>query len=225
MVRVGVLALQGAFREHLLMLGSLGAEARKVTRPQHLDGLDAIVLPGGESTAMVRIASGTDLFAHLRERIAHGLPVFGTCAGLILLADRLSDDSLGGYERLGGLDITVARNAYGRQGESFTAGLSVEGCDSSFKGTFIRAPQIIDFAPGTEVLARHEDRPVFVRQGNVWGASFHPELGGDLRIHAEFLRNVTATVTTPAAAVLPRSGAARGSLRGRLRPAVPVPGS
>ena len=192
MVRVGVLALQGAFREHLLMLGSLGVDSRKVTRSEHLSGLDAIILPGGESTAMVRIAAGTDLFCRLRESIAAGLPVFGTCAGLILLADRLSDDSLGGYERLGGLDITVARNAYGRQRESFTAALHIEGFARTFDGTFIRAPQILDISPTTEVLARCEGRPVLVRQGNVWAGSFHPELGGDLRLHAAFLQHVGA---------------------------------
>lgn len=192
MVRVGVLALQGAFRKHLLMLGSLGVDSRKVTRSEHLSGLDAIILPGGESTAMVRVAAGTDLFCRLRESIAAGLPVFGTCAGLILLADRLSDDSLGGYERLGGLDITVARNAYGRQRESFTAALSIEGFAWTFDGTFIRAPQILDISPTTEVLARCEGRPVLVRQGNVWAGSFHPELGGDLRLHAAFLQHVGA---------------------------------
>ena len=192
MVRVGVLALQGAFREHLLMLGSLGVDSRKVTRSEHLSGLDAIILPGGESTAMVRVAAGTDLFCRLRESVAAGLPVFGTCAGLILLADRLSDDSLGGYERLGGLDITVARNAYGRQRESFTAALSIEGFARTFDGTFIRAPQILDISPTTEVLARCEGRPVLVRQGNVWAGSFHPELGGDLRLHAAFLQHVGA---------------------------------
>jgi 5'-phosphate synthase pdxT subunit len=192
MVRVGVLALQGAFREHLLMLGSLGVDSRKVTRSEHLSDLDAIILPGGESTAMVRVAAGTDLFCRLRESIAAGLPVFGTCAGLILLADRLSDDSLGGYERLGGLDITVARNAYGRQRESFTAALHIEGFARTFDGTFIRAPQILDISPTTEVLARCEGRPVLVRQGNVWAGSFHPELGGDLRLHAAFLQHVGA---------------------------------
>ena len=191
-MRVGVLSLQGAFREHLLMLGSLGVDSRKVTRSEHLSDLDAIILPGGESTAMVRVAAGTDLFCRLRESIAAGLPVFGTCAGLILLADRLSDDSLGGYERLGGLDITVARNAYGRQRESFTAALHIEGFARTFDGTFIRAPQILDISPTTEVLARCEGRPVLVRQGNVWAGSFHPELGGDLRLHAAFLQHVGA---------------------------------
>lgn len=194
MVTLGVLALQGAFREHLAMLGSLGAKARKVTRVEHLDGLDGIILPGGESTAMVRIAAGTGLFDALRTRITEELPVFGTCAGLILLADRLTDDSLGGYDRLGGLDVSVARNAYGRQRESFVAPLQVSGLDEPFDGTFIRAPRIVDWGTGTEVLARHEDSPVLVRQGNVWGGSFHPELGGDLRIHAEFLHHLGAVV-------------------------------
>lgn len=194
MVRVGVLALQGAFREHLAVLGSLGVESRKVTRSEHLTDLDAVVLPGGESTAMVRIADGTDLFPELRARIDAGLPVFGTCAGLILLADRLSDDSLGGYGRLGGLDITVARNAYGRQRESFTAPLTISGIDDSFDGTFIRAPQIVETGSDVEELATHHGRPVLVRQGHVWGASFHPELGGDARLHALFLHHLGAAV-------------------------------
>lgn len=191
-MRVGVLALQGAFREHLLMLGSLGVDTLKVTKSEHLAGLDALILPGGESTAIVRIAAGTDLFATLRERMADGLPVFGTCAGLILLADRLSDDSLGGYDRLVGLDVTVARNAYGRQRESFTTPLTVRGLDEPVEGTFIRAPQILELGPGTEVLSRHDNVPVLVRQGSVWGASFHPELGTDGRIHAEFLHQLGA---------------------------------
>ena len=143
---------------------------------------------------MVRIAAGMDLFAKLRERMSCGLPVFGTCAGLILLADRLSDDSLGGYDRLGGLDVTVARNAYGRQRESFTAPLVVRGLDEPVEGTFIRAPQILELGPDAEVLARYDDVPVLVRQGSVWGASFHPELGTDLRIHEQFLHHLGAAV-------------------------------
>ena len=193
-MRVGVLALQGAFREHLLMLGSLGVDTLKITRSEHLVGIDALILPGGESTAMVRIAAGTDLFATLRERMPSGLPVFGTCAGLILLSDRLSDDSLGGFDRLGGLDITVARNAYGRQRESFTTPLTVQGLDEPVAGTFIRAPQILDLGPEVEVLASHNDTPVLVRQGAIWGASFHTELGTDGRIHAEFLHHLGAAV-------------------------------
>lgn len=192
MVRIGVLSLQGAFREHLAMLGSLGVEARKVARVEHLECLDGVILPGGESTAMVRIAAGTGLFDALRPRITEGLPVFGTCAGLILLADRLTDGSLGGYERLGGLNVSVARNAYGGQRESFVAALQVNGLEQSFDGTFIRAPRILDCGTGAEVLARYEGVPVLVRQGNIWAGSFHPELGGDRRIHAEFLHHLGA---------------------------------
>lgn len=194
MVRVGVLALQGAFREHLSALDFLGAETRRVTRPEHLSGLDAIVLPGGESSAMVRLAAGTGLFPVLGRTIRAGLPTFGTCAGLILLADRLGDDSLDGYDRLGGLDVTVARNAYGRQRESFSAPVAITGLRGDFTATFIRAPRILDCGPGVEILARHDGHPVLVRAANVWGASFHPELGEDLRIHAEFLHRLGAAV-------------------------------
>lgn len=186
-MRVGVLALQGAFREHLSMLGSLGVETLKVTLPEHLTEIDAIVLPGGESTAMVRIAEGVGLFEPLSTLVHEGLPTFGTCAGLILLADRLTDDSLGGYQRLGGLDITVRRNAYGGQLASFVAPLSISGIEGEFPAPFIRAPQIVD-AGSAEVLARHEDRPVLVRQGHIWAAAFHPELGQDPRIHRHFLQ-------------------------------------
>lgn len=189
MVTVGVLALQGAFREHLTVLGSLGVETRRVTRPEHLPGLDGIVLPGGESSAMVRLAAPTGLFGRLGEEIRDGLPTFGTCAGLILLADRLTDDSLAGFDRLGGLDVTVARNAYGRQRESFVAPLTIAGMTPDFDGTFIRAPQIVETG-SAEVLATHHGRPALVRQGRVWGASFHPELGPDTRLHAEFVRGL-----------------------------------
>lgn len=195
---LGVLALQGAFREHLLMLRSLGVEARTVTRAEHLQGLAGIILPGGESTAMVRLAANTDLFPVLRSAIREGLPVLGTCAGLILLADRLTDDSLAGYERLGGLDITVERNAYGRQRDSFITPLAITGLDAPFESTFIRAPQIIDWGPDVETLAAHAGVPVLIRQGSVWGVSFHPELGGDSRIHEQFLSSLSAAAPGPA---------------------------
>ena len=193
-MRVGVLSLQGAFREHLGVLDSLEVSSRKVTRPEHLDGLDSIIVPGGESSAMVRIAAGTGLFPALSERISAGLPVFGTCAGLILLADRLTDDSLAGFDRLGGLDVTVSRNAYGRQRESFGAPVRITGDDEDFAATFIRAPQIVGLGAGVEVLGTHSGTPVLVRQRNVWGASFHPELGTDTRIHEEFLHSLGAAV-------------------------------
>ncbi|TSI18804.1 pyridoxal 5'-phosphate synthase glutaminase subunit PdxT [Brevibacterium aurantiacum] len=193
-MRVGVLSLQGAFREHLAVLDSLGVATRKVTRPEHLENIDSIILPGGESSAMVRIAATTELFPVLGEKISAGLPVFGTCAGLILLADRLTDASLDGFDRLGGLDVTVARNAYGRQRESFCAPVQVTGLDGAFDATFIRAPQILDLGTGVEVLSKYAAVPVLVRQGNIWGGSFHPELGSDMRIHEEFLHSLGATV-------------------------------
>lgn len=193
-MRVGVLSLQGAFREHLGVLDSLGVASRKVTRPEHLENIDSIILPGGESSAMVRIAATTGLFPALAEKISAGLPVFGTCAGLILLADRLTDDSLDGFDRLGGLDVTVARNAYGRQRESFCAPVDVTGLDGAFEATFIRAPQILSLGTDVEVLSEHAEVPVLVRQGNIWGGSFHPELGTDTRIHEEFLHSLGVTV-------------------------------
>lgn len=193
-MRVGVLSLQGAFREHLGVLDSLGAASRKVTRPEHLESIDSIILPGGESSAMVRIAATTGLFPALEEKISAGLPVFGTCAGLILLADRLTDDSLDGFDRLGGLDVAVARNAYGRQRESFCAPVHVTGLDGAFEATFIRAPQILSLGTDVEVLSEYAKVPVLVRQDNIWGGSFHPELGTDTRIHEEFLHSLGATV-------------------------------
>ena len=156
-MRVGVLSLQGAFREHLGVLDSLGADSCKVTRPEHLENIDSIILPGGESSAMVRIAATTELFPALGEKISAGLPVFGTCAGLILLADRLTDASLDGFDRLGGLDVTVARNAYGRQRESFRAPVQVTGLDGAFDATFIRAPQILDLGTDVDVLSEYAD--------------------------------------------------------------------
>ncbi|WP_231446938.1 pyridoxal 5'-phosphate synthase glutaminase subunit PdxT [Brevibacterium zhoupengii] len=193
-MRVGVLSLQGAFREHLGVLDSLGVSSCKVTRPEHLESIDLLIVPGGESSAMVRIAAGTGIFPILSDKIQAGLPVFGTCAGLILLADRLTDDSLDGFDRLGGLDVTVARNAYGRQRESFSAPVHVNGFADDFEATFIRAPQIIEHGDSVEVLAEHDGSPVLVRQGNIWGGSFHPELGADTRIHKEFLHSLGVTV-------------------------------
>ena len=193
-MRVGVLSLQGAFREHLSVLDSLGVSACKVTGPEQLDDIDAIILPGGESSAMVRIAATSGLFPALGDQIRAGLPAFGTCAGLILLADRLMDDSLDGFDRLGGLDVTVARNAYGRQQDSFFAPIDITGFDEEFGASFIRAPQILDVGHKVDVLAEYEGAPVLVRQDNVWGGSFHPELGPDTRIHEEFLRSCHVTV-------------------------------
>ena len=191
---VGVLALQGDVREHLRVLASLGAEAVGVRRVAELERCDGLVLPGGESTTMVKLARTVGLLEPLRERIAAGLPTFGTCAGMILLADRLLD-AAPGQETLGGLDAVVRRNAFGRQVDSFEG---VAACAPSwaaafdFPATFIRAPWVEKVGAGVEVVAtvpvgEGEDRIVAVREGAVLATSFHPEVTGDDRIHRLFL--------------------------------------
>ncbi len=188
---VGVLALQGDVREHLRVLTSLGALATAVRRQAELQALDGLVIPGGESTTMFKLARTFDLFEPLRQRIKEGLPVFGTCAGMILLADRIVDGAPD-QETLGGLDITVRRNAFGRQVDSFEGDLSLEGLAEPVHAIFIRAPWVEETGPGVEVLGRVEDgatagRIVAVRQGPLMATSFHPEVGGDDRVHRLFL--------------------------------------
>jgi len=193
-VKVGILALQGAFREHREMLDALGVEAVDVRTPQELSGLDAIFLPGGESTTMGKLLDTSGLREPLHAALHDGLAAFGTCAGLILLASRVLD-GLAGQQPLAVLDCTVRRNAYGRQIASFEASLDVEGLPSwhggPFPGVFIRAPGVEQVGSAVDVLAAHEDRPVLLRQGRVWAATFHPELSGDLRLHERFLQEVT----------------------------------
>jgi 5'-phosphate synthase pdxT subunit len=180
--RIGILALQGDVREHADALRDVGAEPVEVRLPRDLVGLDALILPGGESTTMRRLI---DLYG-LREPIvalAHGgAPVYGTCAGMILLADRIAD---GDEPVLRLLDITVERNAYGRQLDSFEADLSIPSLgDEPLHGVFIRAPVVSQVGPDVEVLARDDDgRPIAVRQGRVMATAFHPELTGDRRLH------------------------------------------
>jgi 5'-phosphate synthase pdxT subunit len=160
-----------------------------VRLPEDLQGLDGIVLPGGESTTMTMLMERMGLLESVREAVAGGLPTFGTCAGMILLANRITD-GLPQQEGLQALDIAVRRNGYGRQLDSFEAELDVNGLEGGpFPGVFIRAP-VVEDAGSTEVLASHEGRPVAVRQGTVMGLAFHPELSGDLRLHREFLRLV-----------------------------------
>ena len=187
---VGVLALQGDVREHLRVLDSLGVRGIAVRRPRELAACHALILPGGESTTMAKLARTFDLFVPLRERIAGGLPVLGTCAGMILLADRILDGAHD-QETFGGLDITVRRNAFGRQVDSFEGPVHVRGLDAPVHGVFIRAPWVEDAGPGVEVLARlDEGRIVAVQQGPLLATSFHPEVGPDLadsRIHALFV--------------------------------------
>jgi 5'-phosphate synthase pdxT subunit len=186
-VKVGVLALQGAFREHREVLGALDVEAVEVRTPAALGALDALILPGGESTTMSQLLDSSGVRAPLAERLADGLPVLGTCAGMILLAREVVDGRPD-QESFGAIDVAVRRNAYGRQRDSFEADLSVDAlAGGPFPGVFIRAPRIESVGEGVEVLAVHEGVPVLARQGAVVVTSFHPELSGDLRLHEWFL--------------------------------------
>ncbi|MDQ3166371.1 MAG: pyridoxal 5'-phosphate synthase glutaminase subunit PdxT [Actinomycetota bacterium] len=189
--RVGVLALQGDVREHVRMVESAGALATTVRRPSELGGIDAMVLPGGESTTMHKLAVVFEVFEPLRERIASGMPTFGTCAGMILLADRI-EGGIAGQETFGGIDMTVRRNAFGRQVDSFEADVVFEHLDEIVHAFFIRAPWVEKVGRDTEVLARVEGgdadgRIVAVRQGHLVATSFHPELTGDDRVHRYFV--------------------------------------
>lgn len=188
---IGVLALQGDVREHLRMLTGAGATALPVRRREELDRVDGLIVPGGESTTMHKLAVAFELFEPLRERIRGGMPAFGTCAGMILLADRI-EGGIVGQETLGGLDITVRRNAFGRQVDSFEADLDFAAFDSPFHAVLIRAPWVEKVGDGVEVLARIEagadaGRIVAVRQGPVLATSFHPEISGDDRLHRFFV--------------------------------------
>ncbi|MEU7009310.1 MULTISPECIES: pyridoxal 5'-phosphate synthase glutaminase subunit PdxT [unclassified Streptomyces] len=184
---IGVLALQGDVREHLIALAAADAVARPVRRPEELAEVDGLVIPGGESTTISKLAELFGLMEPLRERIAAGLPVYGTCAGLIMLADKILDPR-SGQETFGGIDMIVRRNAFGRQNESFEAGVTVTGIeDGPVEGVFIRAPWVESVGAEVEVLAEHEGHIVAVRQGRALATSFHPELTGDHRIHALFV--------------------------------------
>ena len=184
---VGVFALQGDVREHLQVLGGLGVRALGVRRPSELDACDALVLPGGESTTMAKLARTFELFEPIRSRLADGMPALGTCAGMILLADRI-EDGAPGQETFGGLDATVRRNAFGRQVDSFEGDLDFAGLADPVHAVFIRAPWVEEAGDDVEVLARVADgeaagRIVAVRQRHLLATSFHPEWGGDDRVH------------------------------------------
>jgi pyridoxal 5'-phosphate synthase pdxT subunit len=194
---IGVLALQGDVREHLRALTELGAEAVPVRRPRELAAVDALVLPGGESTTIDKLSRAFELQQPIRDRLAGGMPVYGSCAGMILLADRLAD-GIEGQQTFGGIDVLVRRNAFGRQVESFEEDLDFAHLDGApVRAVFIRAPWVEDVGDGVEVLARVEAGPatgkvVAVRQGNALATSFHPEVTGDLRVHALFVEMVRA---------------------------------
>ncbi|MFE2557713.1 pyridoxal 5'-phosphate synthase glutaminase subunit PdxT [Streptomyces sp. NBC_00090] len=184
---IGVLALQGDVREHLIALAAADAVARPVRRPEELAEVDGLVIPGGESTTISKLAVLFGLMEPLRESIAAGLPVYGTCAGLIMLADKILDPR-SGQETFGGIDMIVRRNAFGRQNESFEAGVTVKGVeDGPVEGVFIRAPWVESVGAQVEVLAEHGGHIVAVRQGNALATSFHPELTGDHRLHGLFV--------------------------------------
>ncbi len=179
--------MQGAFAEHIKALEAVGARTRLVRTREDLDGLDGLVLPGGESTTMTMLMERVGLLEPLRDAIAAGLPTLATCAGMIVLAHEITD-GMDGQKGLGLLDIDVRRNGYGRQVESFETPLRIEGLDGkTFPGVFIRAP-LVERAGGVEVIASHDGRAVAVRQGAITALGFHPELSGDLRLHREFVR-------------------------------------
>ena len=185
---IGVLALQGDVAEHLRAVTGTGGSAVAVRRPAELDAVDGLIIPGGESTTMWKLADVFELMEPLRKRIANGLPVFGSCAGMIMLATDLLD-RIEGQETLGGLDVTVRRNAFGRQVNSFESDIDLRGVDGPpFRAVFIRAPWVEQAGPGVEVLGTEPrtGRIVAVRQGPVLATSFHPELTRDGRIHQLF---------------------------------------
>jgi pyridoxal 5'-phosphate synthase pdxT subunit len=187
-VKVGVLALQGAFAAHAASLRALGAEPREIRTPSELDEVDALGLPGGESTTMSMLLESAGLFAPLAARLAEGLPTLGTCAGMILLGSEILDGRAD-QRCFGAVDISVRRNAFGRQVDSFEADLELPDLEGhAFRAVFIRAPFVERAGPDVEVLATVDGHPVLCRQGAVTVTAFHPELSNDLRLHDHFLR-------------------------------------
>lgn len=182
-MKAGVLALQGDFREHGRVLAAFGATPVEVRTPEELASVACLVIPGGESTTMGKLARRHGLVEPIRERASRGMPVFGTCAGMIVMAR----DLIGGEPLLSLMDVTVERNAYGRQVDSFEADVEVRDEPEPVRGVFIRAPVVVEVGEGVEVLAEHDGRPVVVEQDGLLAAAFHPELAGDPRLHARFL--------------------------------------
>jgi 5'-phosphate synthase pdxT subunit len=202
-VKVGILALQGDVREHARVLADLGADPIEVRGPQELAGIDALILPGGESTTMSMLLESSGLYDPVADRLADGMPAFGTCAGMILLASEVLDGR-GDQRCFGAIDLSVRRNAFGRQVDSFESDLEVsEVLGGPVRAVFIRAPVVERAGPGVEVLATVAGRatpglqPVVCRQGNVLVAAFHPELAGDWRLHELFLTNVGSSADGP----------------------------
>jgi pyridoxal 5'-phosphate synthase pdxT subunit len=187
MVKIGVLALQGAVREHVRAIEACGVQAVVIKQKEQLQDVDGLILPGGESTTMRRLIDKYDFMEALREFARVGKPMFGTCAGLILLAKKIV-----GYEtpHIGVMDITVERNSFGRQRESFEDSLMIKGAAEDFPAVFIRAPHIVEAGENVEILSKHDDRIVAAREGQFLGCSFHPELTDDSRFTAYFVEMV-----------------------------------
>ena len=185
---IGVLALQGAFAAHEDALRNLGVATAQVRTPADLARVQALVMPGGESTTMSRLLDTSGLFDEVKARLSDGMPVFGTCAGMILLAAEVLDGRPD-QRSFGVIDITVQRNGYGRQVDSFETDIDVAGCEHAFHAVFIRAPKVVACGPAVQVLASHDGVPVVARQGHVMVASFHPELTADDRLHQIFLQH------------------------------------
>ncbi|WP_264741238.1 pyridoxal 5'-phosphate synthase glutaminase subunit PdxT [Cytobacillus firmus] len=187
MIKVGVLGLQGAVREHVLSVEACGAEAVVIKRKEQLDEVDGLILPGGESTTMRRLIDKYDFMDSLKDFAQSGKPMFGTCAGLILLANNLI-----GYDEphIGVMDVRVERNSFGRQRESFEADLDIAGVAEDFAAVFIRAPHIVEAGENVEILAKHNGRIVAAREGRFLGCSFHPELTDDHRLTGYFVEMI-----------------------------------
>lgn len=188
-MKIGVLGLQGDVREHVAALASAGATPVVVKRADEVPSVDGLIIPGGESTTIGKLLHRFGLVEPLRERVDDGMPLYGTCAGLILMAARIAGEHEAPH-RLGVIDVTVRRNAYGRQTESFETDINVVDFDAPFRAVFIRAPVIEDAGDEVEVLAEHDGAPIIVRQGRLLGSSFHPEMTGDPRVHQLFVSMV-----------------------------------
>jgi 5'-phosphate synthase pdxT subunit len=189
-MKVGVLALQGDVREHIRSLSDCGVTATSVRRPEEIAAIDALVIPGGESTTIAKLARSFQVFDPIVERIRTGMPVYGSCAGMILIANTVLD-AIDGQETFGGIDAVVRRNAFGRQVDSFETDLNFAGItDHPIRAIFIRAPWVESVSPDVKVLAAVDGHPVAIRQGALFATSFHPELTGDNRVHRYFIESV-----------------------------------
>ena len=186
-MKIGVLALQGDFREHIAVSHDLGHSAVALRRPEELTSIDALILPGGESTTISLLAQSYELYSPIKEAIQAGLPVYGSCAGMILLADRILD-GIAGQQGFGGLDITVRRNAFGRQVDSFEGAIDFAG--KPLNAIFIRAPWVESWGDKVQVLAESSGHPVAVRQCKLFATSFHPEISGDHTVHRYFFDEI-----------------------------------